>query len=144
VDQAPHSAVHGGARQYRSGLCLNRRRRISCRVVRPISQVDHNVDTVEVSQPVGLGADIADRAKFDARNRFCLAARYSENGVASLDEDAAERTADEPGCTGHQNARQTAPLLPNLRLAFASDLRVNALKRWQRRGKAAKRRPAPS
>jgi hypothetical protein len=56
-----------------------------------------------------LGADIADRAEFDARNRFCLAARYSENGVASLDEDAAERTADEPGCTGHQNARQTSP-----------------------------------
>ena len=40
------------------------------RPVGAIGEMDDDLDTVEMPGPVGLRADIADRAKFDARNRF--------------------------------------------------------------------------
>jgi hypothetical protein len=75
--------------------------------------MDHDLDSAEMTRPVCLRADVADRSNFSARYCFCRAARYTQNIVAARGEATAQRNADEARCTGHQNPRQARSSSPS-------------------------------
>src|SRR5690242_17788620 len=81
----------------------------STRTVRTVGEMHDDVDTVEMPRPVGRGADISDRAKFEILDRLRRTPRASEHRVAALDEPGAQRAANEAGRTGHQDASQRPP-----------------------------------
>ena len=99
MDEPPHPASGRGARQHRA-----RPRRGVQRP--PVGEMDHDIDGAEMFRPVRQRTELADRAKLDAVDGFGRAARQAEDCMAALDQPAAQRAADEAGCTRHQNARQ--------------------------------------
>jgi glycosyltransferase involved in cell wall biosynthesis len=123
MDQPPHPALRRGPRQCRGGLGLNPSAHIPWRAMRSVGEVDYNFRLVEMARPIGRGNDLADRAKRDARNGFGRDARSPKHDMAALDQIAAQRAADEPGRTGHQNTRQALPLAaePAIRLPKRSE-----------------------
>jgi hypothetical protein len=56
------------------------------RTVRTGGEMHDDVDTVEMPRPVGRGADISDRAKFDARDSSRRTPGAPEHGMAALNE----------------------------------------------------------
>ena len=78
-------------------------------MMRAIREMNHDLDPVEMPRPIGLRTDIADRSKQNTVDRFCRTSCAAKNGMAAVHEFATQRTADETGSTGHQNARHASP-----------------------------------
>ena len=88
-----HDAPHPGGGRGRgkacggSGFAIGRR--IETGAMRPVGEVNDDLDTAQVARPIGLRADIADRLECDASNRRCLSPRQPDDVMALRAERAA-------------------------------------------------------
>ena len=109
MDQSVHPGLRRTVRQDLRGLRLAVIRCRQPRTVRAAGEVHDNFDTVEMLRQVGRSADISDRPKFEARDWLRRTPGQPEHRMAALDEVGAQRTANEAGRTGHQDASQAPP-----------------------------------
>jgi hypothetical protein len=118
VDETSHPSGSRRAGQRGRGLGFVLRCGDVMRAVRAAGEMDDGIDAVEDTAPVGFRADVAERAQYDAGDRFRWASRHPNHMVAAAGELAAQRRADKAGRTSHQDARHAPP--PLLRLRWPS------------------------
>ena len=129
VDEPPHPGARRGARQGRGRLGLFLRARVPHRAVGPVGEMNDGLDPVEMPGPVGLPADVTDRAQLDTRHRFARAPGSAEDNMAAVGQPAAQRSADKSGRAGHQDAQRASTCRGRPRLDWARARRANALER---------------
>jgi glycosyltransferase involved in cell wall biosynthesis len=74
-----------------------------------VGEMHNDVDPIEMPRPVGVSGYIADRAKFDTRDRIRRTPGSAEHPMAVFNKAETQRAADKAGCTRHQDARQAWP-----------------------------------
>ena len=129
MDEPPHAGAGRGARQGRGRLGLFLRARIRDRAVGPIGEMNDRRYTVEMTGPVGIPADVADRPQFDAGHRFARPSGSAEDDMAANGQAAAQRPADETGRPGHQDAHRFSTSAIRPRRDWARVRRANALEK---------------
>ena len=84
MDQPAHSRFGRRPRQDPGRLRLVMISGFSPRAMRAAGEMNHDIDPVQMRRPVGPGADVTDRTKFDTRDRLCRTPGHPEHDMATL------------------------------------------------------------
>ena len=108
MHEAAHAAFRGGAGQCGGGRRLVEKVAIGHPAMRPIREVNDNLDAGEMPRPIGLRTDIANRLHRDTGNRLSRPARDTADHVTGPNERVAQRAANKAGGAGYEDSRQPA------------------------------------
>jgi hypothetical protein len=109
MNQAANTGGIGGPHQRRGCFRLGYTGRLVDWTVGARREMDDDFDAREMGFPIGVGAYLADRPRFDSRDRFSFPTRDTPNLMAALHQLAAQRAADKAGSARHQYVRQSSP-----------------------------------